>query len=154
MALAVKSAPPCNCRRKTECPLDGQCQTPNIVYEATATSGDSEGRQYVGACETPFKLRFNNHKLSFRNTKYKTSTELSKHVWKVREGGSEPDVTWRIIEKAPSYSNTSKRCCLCVAEKFHILSSPKGSLLNSRNELISKCRHLNKFLLSSWQGVT
>ena len=49
--------------------------------------------------------------------------------------------------RAPRYSNVTKRCNVCIAEQFHILCKPGNATLNKRNELISKCRHEDKFLL-------
>ena len=49
----------------------------------------------------------------------------------------------------PAYSNITKRCPLCLQEKLAIISYEKPEeLLNKRSELISKCRHQNKFLIS------
>ena len=40
-------------------------------------------------------------------------------------------------------------CGLCITEKFYILKNLENkSLLNTRNEFISKCRHQNKLLLA------
>ena len=44
-------------------------------------------------------------------------------------------------------SGSSKRCNLCLKEKFLIIYRPKLSTLNKRNELVSSCRHRNKALL-------
>ena len=43
----------------------------------------------------------------------------------------------------------SDRCNLCLAEKFHILTSKNNGLLNKCSELISKCRQINKHLLTN-----
>ena len=37
----------------------------------------------------------------------------------------------------------------CLWEKFFILRRPEMSTLNSRNELVSGCRHARKFLLKN-----
>ena len=55
-----------------------------------------------------------------------------------------------IKEKAKTYSSVTKRCMLCLSEKFHILFS-KERLLNKRNEIILKCRHENKHKLSKYK---
>ena len=80
------------------------------------------------------------------------STELSKYVWDLKNTGIEPNLSWEIIDHASSYRNGSKSCNLCLTEKFHIITS-KLPLLNKRSELISKCRHVNKFLLSNYKSV-
>ena len=51
------------------------------------------------------------------------------------------------------YSNIAKSCMLCLHEKSEILTYPKqDELLNKRSELISKCRHINKYLLSNYKA--
>ena len=53
----------------------------------------------------------------------------------------------------PGYSNISKRCMLCVHEKYEILNYPdQEELLNKSSELVSKYRHVNKFLLSNYKN--
>ena len=42
---------------------------------------------------------------------------------------------------------TKRKCYLCLNEKLEIASYKGDSLLNKRSELISKCRHQNKFTL-------
>ena len=41
----------CNCRN---CPLDGECLTPNIMYRADITT-DNDHKFYCGTLETTFK---------------------------------------------------------------------------------------------------
>ena len=44
----------CNCRNQESCPLQGQCLTRNIIYQATVKSkGDI--KTYIGLSERPFK---------------------------------------------------------------------------------------------------
>ena len=108
-----------------------------------------EEKTYVGHTEGEFKTRYNGHTSSFRNSRYKHATELSKYVWHLKESSVKYSIKWRIMKKCKSYSNKTKRCNLCLHEKFLIIYYPKLSSLNSRNELLSKCRHRNKFLLSN-----
>ena len=71
----------CNCRNPDHCPLNGECLTSSIVYEATvATDNTPLTKKCIGSTETPFKQRLVNHKMSFRHERYENSTELSKHV--------------------------------------------------------------------------
>ena len=140
----------CNCRKKDSCPLPSKCLTSSIVYQATVTRNDTkEEKTYVGHTEGEFKTRYNGHTSSFRNSRYKHATELSKYVWHLKESSVKYSIKWRIMKKCKSYSNKTKRCNLCLHEKFLIIYYPKLSSLNSRNELLSKCRHRNKFLLSN-----
>ena len=69
----------CNCRDKRSCPLDGKCNVRNIIYQAEVTTSQSK-QTYIGLCDTSFKSRYRNHTCSFRNERYRNSTELSKYV--------------------------------------------------------------------------
>ena len=58
-----------------------------------------------------------------------------------------------VYRRVPSYSNITKSCMLCLHEKFEILTYPnQDELLNKRSELVSKCRHINKYLLSNYKA--
>ena len=138
----------CNCRKKDSCPLEGNCKIQNIVYQAEVTTPQSK-ETYVGLCDTMFKERFNNHKCSFRNERYKNSTELSKYVWNLKQRKIDYQIKWRKVKQARSYSNVNKKCNLCLWEKYFIICKPEMSTLNRRNELSSICRHSKKFLLNT-----
>ena len=98
--------------------------------------------------KTPSKLDTENmHTASFRHTKHRNSTELSKHVWSLKDSNIDYSISWRIISSSSSYNSSSKRCNLCLKEKFLIICRPDLSLLNKRHELVSSCRHRNKALL-------
>ena len=79
----------CNCQSKKKCPLDGNCLETNVVYQATVIETKTQQTEtYIGLTAPPFKKRFNNHTKSFNHRKYKTDTELSKHIWKLKDGGA------------------------------------------------------------------
>ena len=44
------------------------------------------------------------------------------------------------------YKNGQRTCNLCLTEKLFIIKCRDKHLLNSRSEIISKCRHKRKFL--------
>jgi hypothetical protein len=144
-----KEEPKCNCRRKEDCPLPGKCTIANIIYEAKIST-TNEDKYYIGLTATSFKSRYANHKNSFANERKRHSTEISKYVWSLRDKNTPYKITWKILKQAQPYSPRTKRCNLCLWEKFHIITSNKANLLNSRSELISTCRHRNKFLLSEY----
>ena len=143
----------CNCRVREQCPLDNNCLSSGVVYMANvSTDDDPLGKSYIGLTEGPFKLRFNQHTSSFKHEKHSNCTELSKHVWKLKNKGKQYNIKWSIITKASPYNNKSKRCNLCIAEKFHILNFKGNNLLNKRDELVSKCRHENKFYITNYKN--
>lgn len=138
----------CNCRKPETCPMDGNCNVESIIYQAEVTSQTTK-ETYIGLCDTSFKLRYRNHTSSFRNERYRNATELSKHVWNLKDRNIQYNIKWRKIKQARSYSNVTKKCNLCLWEKYFILCKPEMSSLNNRNELISCCRHSRKFLLKN-----
>ena len=87
------------------------------------------------------------HTKSFRHQKHRNETELSKLIWRLKDENKDYTLSWSIAKRSSPYRLGSKRCDLCLTEKVAIIrANPKG-LLNKRTELISKCRHRNKFLL-------
>ena len=138
----------CNCRQKNTCPLDGNCLQSSVIYQATVTHRNSNKTEsYIGLTENEFKTRYRNHTASFRHAKHKNSTELSKHIWNLKDSNINHFISWRILSSNSPYSSSSKRCNLCLKEKFLIICRPELSTLNKRNELVSSCRHRNKTLL-------
>ena len=106
----------------------------------------------IGLTEPPFKFRYNNHLQSFRHEMYQNSTELSKFIWRLNRNNTPYTIKWSIASHAQPYTNESKRCDLCLTEKLLIMNADKQSLLNKRPELISKCRHQNKFYLCNFKN--
>ena len=54
-----------------------------------------------------------------------------------------PSLKWPIIKSVPAYSNISKRCQLCLQEKFEILYCPNpNELLTKRSEHIHIYIHI------------
>ena len=137
----------CNCRDKISCPLQNKCLEKNVIYQATVTTKERE-ETYVGMTENAFKTRYGNHKQSFNNPKYKNQTELSKYIWYLKDTNKDFNITWKVLHSAAPYSNCTKRCNLCVSEKWIILCKPKLATLNSRISLVDSCPHKAKFLAS------
>jgi hypothetical protein len=149
----TSSAPTCNCRSKNSCPLAGNCLQKNVIYKCTVKSDNTtEDANYIGLTENTFKDRFYKHRNSLKPENKANSTELSKHVWDTKRSGMEPTMNWSIIDHAVSYKNGTKKCHLCLTEKYHVIMS-SIVLLNKRSELVSKCRHENKFYLCNYKAV-
>ena len=73
----------CNWRNKDNCPLDGECLTPNIIYYADITT-DNGHKFYYSTSETTFKKRHSNHTRYLKRGKYQHATKLAKHIWQLR----------------------------------------------------------------------
>ena len=115
----------CNCRVKTDCPLNGDCRKESAIYKCTATTCDSK-KVYLGLTEGEFKKqRYYDHVKSFKNEFYANSTTLSSHVWEVKKRKNvTPVLTWEFLRTAKAYSNTTKRCSLCLHEKLVTIKVP------------------------------
>ena len=145
-ASSTDSSRPCNCRHA--CALDGNCLTPSVIYQASVTRDDTQTKEsYIGLTEGSFKTRFYCHTNSFKNEKQRNATTLSQYVWSLKDKNINYSITWRIITRAKAYSPKTKRCNLCLTEKYYIICKPLMSTLNNRNELVSACRHKRKHLL-------
>jgi len=138
----------CNCRNPNACPMDGNCNDMNIIYQAEISTLTAK-ETYIGLCDTTFKQRYRNHMCSFKNERYKHATELSKHIWILKDKKISYNIKWRKIKQVRSYSNVTKKCNLCLWEKYFIICKPEMSTLNNRNELVSCCRHSRKFFLKT-----
>ena len=135
----------CSCRQKTECLLDKKCLSGYLVYNALVDRLDTnKTKHYYGTCEKNFKERYNNHIASFRNKNKEKSTELSKYIWKLKDNNIEHNLKWCIASKAHSYACGRRKCNLCLTEKLTIIKADPETVLNTRDEVLSKCRHMNK----------
>ena len=140
----------CNCLDGNNCPLDGKCLEKDILYLGVVKSDIRNYNEKIyKLCSTSFKYRYANHKKSFNHEKYKTDTELSKEVWELKDINGNPDVKWNIFGKFSAYNPASHRCNLCLNEKLEISIHKEDNLLNKRSEVISQCRHKNKFKLKN-----
>ena len=136
----------CNCRNKTNSPLQGKCLKPNIIYHATAKCKE-DTKFYIGLSERPFKERYRNHIKDFNNIQYMNSTELTKYVWKLKEENKNCTVNREILKRNYSVPNNGKCRLYLYDRQFIIDSIHNQNLLNKKSDLISKCRHEYKKLL-------
>ena len=143
----------CNCTDKPGCPVNGTCKSQNVVYQARVTSEGKE-ESYIGLTSTEFKTRFRNHKSSFNVPERRNSTELSKHIWDLKDNGKDFHIQWKIVCQANPYNNVTKKCNLCLAEKYYIICHTGMASLNKRTELVAKCRHERAYLLGNISDIT
>ena len=110
----------------------------HLQHPATAlfTLGTSTGK---------FKTQYNNHAKFCRHREYMSETELSKHVWNLKDLGLDNNLLWEIHKKG-LHTNANVAIYVC-RKKCPLFHADPDTLLNKRTELISKCRHRNKFLM-------
>ena len=142
----------CNCRGGVQrCPVEGQCLKQEVIYEVEVLAEQQEGKNYIGSTATTFKERYGNHKCDCRLEQRRHATKLSGYVWELKDKNIQANLNYKIKESAPAYSPVTDRCRLCLVEKLEILLADEEKYINDRSELLAKCRHSNKFMLS---GVT
>ena len=106
----VVSSPP-TVPGPSDCPLAGKCQKESVIYQATVTTEDNKpDKTYIGLTENTFKTRFTNHKASFNHKTKRLNTELSKHIWQLKESNTRFKITWKILKQASPYNPASSRC--------------------------------------------
>ena len=83
--------------------------------------------------------------MSFKHEKRRDDTELSKHLWELKEKKN-LQCRGRSSQK-PEHIQISPSGAICLHEKYFIISNPQMATLNKRNELVSSCRHRRKYIL-------
>ena len=76
------------------------------------------------------------------------NTKLSKYLWTLKANGTDYHLKWSVKSYASRYKCGTSRCDLCLTEKMIIALADPKVLLNKRTELMSKCCHRNKFIMS------
>ena len=133
---------PCNCRNV--CQVPGQCRLSSVIYQATVTTDSNKVETYTGLTEGGIRERISRHNLSFRNKVYCNKTELSKHIWYLKEKGDNLEIKWEAKSKAQSYHPASKICKLCISEIYTIIFKSERASLNKRSE-IGKWKIINNW---------
>ena len=127
----------------------------NTIYQATVTEvASGKVETYTGLASTEWKKRLAVHRTSFKHkpkpgAKSSNGTELSNHIWKLKEQDIENKIDRKILDRAQPYNPTTKMCRLCLTEKYHLMYSGKCSTLNNRSEFYSACRHKKGKLISN-----
>jgi hypothetical protein len=125
----------CNCDNgPASCPVQGKCKSKGVVYEAQITetvSGKAE--TYTGLTCRTFKRRYNEHNNDMQNPGNRIKSKRSSHVWALKDSGTDHEVRWRILDRATTYNLITKKCRLCLKEKYFIMYKRENSTLNKRN---------------------
>ena len=153
----VEIVPPCNCENYpiqdyTGCPLENrECKKEAVIYNCKVTSeGGTE--TYTGLTGGQIKKRISQHTTDFKYAKNENNTTLSQHIHNLKREGKDFTLTWSLLDRGPVYNPISKKCRLCLLEKFYIIFKKDTSSLNRRSELFNTCRHRNQKILMYSQG--
>ena len=127
----------CNCEGGTgSCPVQGACKQTGVIYEACVKEANSRKVEtYTGLTGRSFKKRWQEHQNNFEKTEKRNETSLSVHVWELKDRGVAHDVSWRILDRATTYNPATKKCNLCIREKYFIMYQNTSSTLNKRSEV-------------------
>ena len=130
------------------CAVQGHCLTSGVVYEARVKelpSGKTE--TYTGVTERSFKDRLYEHRTNANSEKGRTKTALSSHIWALKDRNVNYELTWKLKCRGPEYNPLTKKCRICLKEKYFIMHRRDGSTLNKRSEVYNTCRHRRGKLL-------
>ena len=111
---------------KTIGPLNGKFRQLSIVYGSKVSSLEiiKNHPHYYGLNHPhTFKDRSYKHKNSFKYERKRNSTELSNYFSGQKKKKVDVPLQLYIKGKAEPYSPATKKCLLCLAEKYHILFS-------------------------------
>ena len=127
-------------RAAEDYPLNGNCKQLAVVYQGDVTP------------EGPFKEKLSDHCTSFKYEQYKNKSKLPSFIWETKNKGLNFEIKWSVVRRSTTYKAESKKCNLCLWENFHIMTGDKDTLLTERYELITKCKHIDKYLLKSYKS--
>ena len=107
---------------------------PSVIYQAIIKHRDNNTSEtYI---RKRLQDKYRNHTASFHHKKHRNSTELSKHIWTLKDKIIDYFISWHIISSSSTYNSSSKRCNLCLEERFLTICRPDLSSLNKRIEII------------------
>ena len=131
------------------CALAGGCLVKKVVYRATVEETNGKTSTYTRVTENRFKDRSDGHRSSFTNEDHPNPNTLSTHVWDLKQRDQNYEIKWSIVDRASDFNPTTRKCRLCLKEKFYIIFQPEGATLNRRSELFTTCRHRLRLTLAN-----
>ena len=105
LSSADTETPPCNCRNKRDCPLEGKCRTKCVIYKTSVCTTNGKTMPYYGCCAKEFKARYYSHKQGFKTSYKRYQTELLRLVRLLKDEGYIPVIKWSIVCKAKPYTS-------------------------------------------------
>ena len=69
-----------------------------MVYQANVRNNRGDQETYVGLAQN-FKERFRKHRKNLEEQNFDEKITLYTYFWKEKEGGRDPKVKWKFLEK-------------------------------------------------------
>ena len=134
--------------------MQSKCCTESSHYKCVVKSNNIPPKIYFDTSEGDWKTFYCYHAKAFRNLRYYKETTSSWFLWDSKNKNIPVlESLWSIEKKGLAYSSISKSCLLCLYDKIAIITfRNQGNLLKKTSELMHKCRHENKFLLSNYKS--
>ena len=99
----------CNCRVKTDCPLNGDCRKESVICKCTAAACNSKKVDLELTEGELKKQRYYDQVKSFKNEFYANSTTLSSYIREIKKRKNvAPPLTWEVLQTTKTYSNITK----------------------------------------------
>ena len=121
----------------------------SVIYKTEVKEDNNNTETYTGLTSRTFKKRYYEHRNSVNHRDSDHSTTLSSHIWNLKDKNENFEIGWSIIDRASAFNPVTRKCRLCIKEKYYIIFQPDGASLNERSELYSVCRHRTKELLAN-----
>ena len=129
--------------------MDGKCLTANVIYRAAVTTEDDGNTEfYTGLTCRQWKKRLYEHTCDKNISSHRTATSLSGHIWSLKDRDRDFSTSWSILDRASPFNPVTRKCRLCLKEKFYIMYRPSNATINKRDEFWIPCRHRFMGLLS------
>ena len=91
--------------------------------------------------------RISVHDNSFRDREKIKKTKLSEEVWRLKDEGTDYELSWSKLANAQPRKANQKICNLCCKEALLIMKLKDPKSINSRRELGDTCLHRRRHLI-------
>ena len=89
------------------------------MYRATVTEVNSgQVETYTGVTGNTFKQRLGGHRSDIKLRKNRNKSTLADHIWTLKDEGKDYNLEWNLVERAPAFNPTTRKCRVCLKEIF------------------------------------
>ena len=115
--------------------LGGHCLVKSVVYRAEVIDSGGKTETYIGLTSNTVKERFYGHRHSFKHADSESSATLSAHIWDLKQNNKNFNINWSVLDRAKSFNPVTRKCNLCVLEKYFIIFQPEEASTRDQNFL-------------------